>query len=99
MAPPTESTGEVEGSRVTETENFFNACDSSRKESHMKKVLILLVLAALGLGACADTNGSSRYRGSSSIIDLANTCATCGATVQDEYFAGSAFRAIGPGNY
>ena len=33
------------------------------------------------------------------MIDLANTCATCGGTVSDNYFAGSAFKAVGPGNY
>jgi hypothetical protein len=60
--------------------------------------LILLVLAALLLGSCADPN-SSRYRGRNSMIDRANTCATCGATVQDYYFSDSAFRAVGPGNY
>jgi hypothetical protein len=65
----------------------------------MKRGLILLVLAAVLLGACADTNSSARYRRSNSIIDLADTCATCGATIKDDYFAGSTFRAIGPGNY
>jgi len=64
----------------------------------MKRGLILLVLAALGLGACADTT-STRSRRQNSIIDLANTCATCGASIQDNYFAGSAFRAMGPGSY
>jgi hypothetical protein len=52
----------------------------------------------LFLGACADTNSGSRYR-SNSIIGLANTCATCGATVSDNYFVGSNLRAIGPGSY
>jgi hypothetical protein len=33
------------------------------------------------------------------MVDLANTCAMCGATVDDNYFANSAFRAMGPGNY
>jgi hypothetical protein len=70
-----------------------------RKESHMKRGLILLGLAAMLLGACADTNSSSRYRRHNSIIDLADNCATCGAGVRDDYFAGSAFKAIGPGNY
>lgn len=64
----------------------------------MRIGLILLVLAALLMGACADTNSSSRYR-SNSIIDLANTCATCGATIKDDYFVGTNLRAIGPGNY
>lgn len=64
----------------------------------MRLGLILLLLAVLLLGACADTNSSSRYR-SNSIIDLANTCATCGATVKDNYFYGSSLKAIGPGGY
>ena len=64
----------------------------------MRRGLMLLMLAALLLGACADPN-ASRYRGRDSMIDLANNCAVCGATVQDGYFAGSAYRAIGPGNY
>ena len=64
----------------------------------MKMELILLALAALVVGACADTS-SSQYRSRNSIINQANTCATCGATVQDDYFAGSAFKAVGPGSY
>jgi hypothetical protein len=63
----------------------------------MRKGLMLLMLAALLFQACADTNIYSRDR--NTVIDLANTCATCGATVSDNYFAGSAFKAIGPGNY
>jgi hypothetical protein len=59
--------------------------------------LILLVLAALLVGACADTD--TRYRGRDSMINLANTCATCGATIKDNYFAESSFKAIGPGSY
>jgi hypothetical protein len=58
--------------------------------------LILLVLAALLAGACADTD--TQYRGRDSMINLANTCATCGATIQDNYFSESTFRAIGPGH-
>ena len=64
----------------------------------MKMELILLALAALVVGACADTS-SSQYRSRNSIIDQAKICATCGATVQDDYFAGSAYIAVGPGNY
>jgi hypothetical protein len=64
----------------------------------MKMEWILLVLAALIVGACADTSGSE-YRGRNSIIDRANTCATCGASVRDDYFAGSALKAVGPGSY
>jgi hypothetical protein len=63
----------------------------------MTKALILLVLAALLLTACADPNGSSRGR--DSVIGLANSCAVCGASVSDDYFAGSAYRALGPGSY
>jgi hypothetical protein len=63
----------------------------------MRKELMLLVLAAVLLHACADTNGTSRRR--DSIIDQARTCATCGGSVSDNYFAGSAFKAVGPGNY
>jgi hypothetical protein len=64
----------------------------------MRIALMLLLLAVLLLGACADTNSNSRYR-SNSIIDLANTCATCGATINDNYFVDSNLRAIGPGSY
>jgi hypothetical protein len=78
--------------------NNLSTGDPTRKESHMKKVLILLVLAACLSGACADTN-NSRYQGRDSMINLANTCATCGATVEDNYFYGSNLRAIGPGSY
>jgi hypothetical protein len=65
----------------------------------MKRGLILLGLAAVLLAACADTNSSSRYRRHDSIIDLADNCATCGASVRDDYFVGTAFKAMGPGNY
>ncbi|MEJ2670785.1 MAG: hypothetical protein P8168_01030 [Deltaproteobacteria bacterium] len=60
--------------------------------------LILLALALLMMAACADTS-SSRYRNRDSMVDLANNCAMCGATVSDNYFFGSAARAVGPGNY
>jgi hypothetical protein len=63
----------------------------------MIKGLILLMLAAMLFQACADTNSS--YRSRNPFIDVANTCATCGSSVQDNYFAGSAFKAVGPGNY
>ena len=63
----------------------------------MIKALMLLILAVLLFQACADTNGHSRNR--NSMIDLANTCATCGGSVSDNYFAGSAFKSVGPGNY
>jgi hypothetical protein len=64
----------------------------------MKKGLILLMLAATLLSACADMNSRSGNR-RDSMLDRANTCAACGATVSDGYFAGSAFKAVGPGNY
>ena len=63
----------------------------------MIKGMMLLMLAALLFQACAETNSS--YRNRNPYIDRANTCATCGSTVSDGYFAGSAFKAIGPGNY
>jgi hypothetical protein len=65
----------------------------------MKKGLMLLILAVMLLSACADTNGNSRYRNRDSMIDRANLCATCGASVSDNYFGASSFKAIGPGNY
>jgi hypothetical protein len=64
----------------------------------MRKGLMLLLLAAWLFPACADPNSRSGNR-RDSILDRANTCATCGATVSDGYFAGSAFKAVGPGNY
>jgi hypothetical protein len=59
--------------------------------------LILIALVGLWIG-CADPN-DKRFRSTNSMVDLANTCAMCGATVDDNYFANSAFRAMGPGNY
>ncbi|MGO8762660.1 MAG: hypothetical protein ACLP2P_01785 [Desulfobaccales bacterium] len=64
----------------------------------MRKELLLLMLAALLLQACAETDSYSRNR-RDSMIDLARTCATCGGSVSDNYFGGSAFKAVGPGNY
>jgi hypothetical protein len=63
----------------------------------MIKGLMLLMLTALLFQACAETNSS--YRKRNPFIDVANSCATCGGAVRDDYFAGSAFRAVGPGNY
>lgn len=60
------------------------------------KYLILLLLAALLVGACAETD--NRYRGRDSMINLANTCATCGATVSEGYFFNSNWSATGPGH-
>jgi hypothetical protein len=62
----------------------------------MRKELLLLMLAALVFQACADTNSYSR---GDSMINRANLCATCGGSISDNYFAGSAFKAVGPGNY
>jgi hypothetical protein len=64
----------------------------------MRKGLVLLVLAAALGSACADMNGTSRSR-RDGVIDRASICATCGGSVSDNYFAGSAFKAVGPGNY
>lgn len=63
----------------------------------MKNGLMLLMLAAMLLPACADTNSNSRNR--DSMVDRASLCATCGASVSDNYFGASAFKAVGPGNY
>ncbi len=65
----------------------------------MKNGLILLLLTAIFLPACADTNGNSRSRSRDAMIDRANLCATCGGSVSDNYFGASAFKAVGPGNY
>ncbi len=62
----------------------------------MKNGLMLLMLAVMLFPACADTNSHSRR---DSMLDRANTCATCGATVSDGYFGESAYKAIGPGSY
>jgi hypothetical protein len=64
----------------------------------MRKGLMVLVLAALLFPACAD-NSTNLYRSRDPMIDRARTCATCGASVRGDYFAGSAFKAIGPGSY
>jgi len=88
--------GRVRAAEALEQEDS-QAGNPSGKEDQMIKGLMLLMLAALLLTACAETNSHTRNR--NTLIDLANTCATCGASVQDNYFAGSAFRAVGPGNY
>ncbi|MEJ2672802.1 MAG: hypothetical protein P8168_11510 [Deltaproteobacteria bacterium] len=62
------------------------------------KALILLVLAALWLGGCAQSTGN-RYRSADPMVDLASTCAMCGASIDDNYFSNTTFRAMGPGNY
>jgi uncharacterized protein YcfL len=65
----------------------------------MKKGLMLLMLAAMLLQACADTNSNSRYRNRDSVVDRARLCATCGASVSNDYFGATTFKAVGPGNY
>jgi hypothetical protein len=62
----------------------------------MRNGLMALMLAAVLFSACADTNS---YRGRDAMIDRARTCAACGASVRGDYFAGTAFKAVGPGNY
>jgi hypothetical protein len=56
----------------------------------MKKSVGLLLLTALLTWACAETN--------SSVTGRAATCAMCGASVEGDYFAYSADRAMGPTN-
>jgi hypothetical protein len=59
--------------------------------------LILLALAVLLMGGCAEPR--AQYQGRDPVLDLASTCATCGATIHDSYFAGSSFKAMGPGSH
>jgi len=96
--PPISATGGPQKSAGALRQEDSPGRNPSRKEGHMRKGLILLILAALLFQACADTNSYSGNRGGS-LIERANTCATCGAGVSDNYFAGSAFKAVGPGNY
>jgi hypothetical protein len=63
----------------------------------MKRGLMLLVLAAMLLPACADTNSNSRSR--DAMIGRASLCATCGGSVSGDYFDSSVFKAIGPGSF
>ena len=58
----------------------------------MIKGLMLMDAGGLLFQACADTN-STPLPEPRSMIERANICATCGGTVQDNYFAGSTFRA------
>ncbi len=62
----------------------------------MRKGLMMLMLAAWLLPACADT---SSYRGRDSMLERDRTCAACGASVRGDYFVGSAFKSMGPGSY
>ena len=58
----------------------------------MKRTVGLLLMAALMLWGCAETNGQSE------VVQRAAICAMCGATVSGDYFYYSADRATGPGN-
>ncbi len=55
----------------------------------MKKLVGLILLAALLCWACAETD---------SVTGRAATCAMCGASVSGDYFLYSADRAYGPTN-
>ena len=91
-----EPVGRARAAEVLRQEDS-QAGNPSGKEDHMIKGLMLLMLAALLFQACAETNSS--YRSRNPFIDEANSCAVCGGSVQDNYFAGSAFKSVGPGNY
>jgi hypothetical protein len=56
----------------------------------MTRSVVLLVLAALWLGACAETNRSN------AVVQRAATCAMCGASVSPGYLYYSTERAAGP---
>lgn len=62
----------------------------------MRKMVVLLVLAAVGLGACMEMNSGGRSR---DVTGQAALCAMCGASVTPDYFYYGAGRAMGPGNY
>ncbi|MCL4504002.1 MAG: hypothetical protein M1438_19425 [Deltaproteobacteria bacterium] len=57
----------------------------------MRRVVGLILLMALGLWGCAETN-------SSGVVDRAALCAMCGASVSPDYFYYSADRSMGPTN-
>jgi hypothetical protein len=57
----------------------------------MKSMVGLILLVALGLWGCAETN-------SSGAVNRASTCAMCGASVTPDYFYYSADRSMGPTN-
>ncbi len=56
----------------------------------MIKTAVLLVLAALSLGACTGTNESS------GVVKRAATCAMCGASVTSDYLFYSSEKDSGP---
>jgi nitrous oxide reductase accessory protein NosL len=60
--------------------------------------LMLLVLAALLLAGCAETK-TTGYQSPDPMVDLANTCAMCGGSVDSNYLFNTGMRSIGPGNY
>ena len=57
----------------------------------MKSLVSLMVLAALMLWGCAETN-------SSGTMSRAATCAMCGASVSGDYFYDTTNRSMGPTN-
>jgi hypothetical protein len=57
----------------------------------MKSMVGLMLLVALGLWGCAETN-------SSGAVNRANMCAMCGASVSPDYFYYSTNRSMGPTN-
>ncbi len=57
----------------------------------MKSMVGLILLVALGLWGCAETN-------SSGAVNRASMCAMCGASVSPDYFYYSADRSMGPTN-
>jgi hypothetical protein len=60
----------------------------------MIRVLSLLLLAILCQWGCAEMPSDS----SSSVVNRAALCATCGATVSGDYFFDTTNRAMGPTN-
>ena len=62
----------------------------------MRKMVVLLLLAAFWLGACTEMNSGGRSR---DVTGQAALCAMCGATVTPDYFYYGSSRAMGPGNY
>jgi hypothetical protein len=54
---------------------------------------LILLLALLGQGGCADPSDRS-----GSVVSRSATCAMCGATVTGDYFFNAADRGMGPTN-
>ncbi len=57
----------------------------------MRRLVGLILLLALGLWGCAETEGSST-------VKRASMCAMCGASVGPDYFYYSTERSMGPTN-